>query len=83
MSEVILKIKMEQAESLQQFLRGTEIAEDTKGEIARLVEGAIREASMPEAEAEPRFVGEHGEYNPNTLGKSGGGKRIKGTDFGR
>jgi len=73
MNDVILKIKMEQAEALLLFLGGSAIAEETRGEIARLVEGAIREAAMPEPETEPRFVDEHGEYNPNTLGKPGGG----------
>jgi hypothetical protein len=71
MSDVTLKIKMEEAESLLQFLRGTDIPEGTKNAVARLVEGAIREASAPGSETEPRYVGEHGEYNPNTLGKSG------------
>ncbi|WP_420403479.1 hypothetical protein [Nisaea sp.] len=72
MSDVTLTIRMEQAESLQQFLRGTEIPEDTRSEIARLVEGAIREASAPQEKIDPRYVGEHGEHNPNTLGKPGG-----------
>lgn len=70
MSDVTLTMKMEEAESLQQFLRGTAIPDDTKAQIARLVENAIREASMPGSKVEPRYVGEHGEHNPNTLGKS-------------
>lgn len=74
MSDVTLTIKMEEAESLQQFLNGTAIPDETKSRIARLVEDAIREASMPKLGVEPRYVGEHGEYNPNTLGKTGGSR---------
>ncbi|WP_193183822.1 hypothetical protein [Nisaea sediminum] len=74
MSDVTLKFKMDEAESLQQFLNGTKIPDETRSRIARLVESGIREASMREPEVEPRYVGEHGEHNPNTLGKSGGSK---------
>lgn len=69
MSDVTVTLKHEEAESLQQLLRGMDIAEGTRGNIALLVEDAMREAVALEPEAEPRYVGEHGEHNPNTLGK--------------
>lgn len=71
MRQVDLTLSFEEAESLLFLLQGSKLPADKMEVLADQVSSAIREASRPEATAEPRYVGEHGEYNPNTLGKSG------------
>ncbi|WP_193173714.1 hypothetical protein [Nisaea nitritireducens] len=72
MRTVDLTLEFEAAESLLQILNEGRVSGDMRDHLARLVEDAIRAASAAEPETEPRYVGEHGEHNPNTLGKPGG-----------
>ena len=75
MRTVDLKLEFEAAESLQMLLNGSKIPEDMRDHLARLVENAIATAAAPDSkDPAPRYVGEHGEPNPNTLGKPGGTK---------
>lgn len=75
MRTVELSLEFEAAESLQMLLNGSKISEDMRGHLGRLVENAIAEAAAPAGkDPAPRYVGEHGEPNPKTLGKPDGSR---------